>query len=122
MTRRKAGAEAPAYAGVTMRAFRSFAVLTLAALAAAASAQPAPSRGELLYANHCVGCHNQKMHWRDQRQATDWDSLKALVAAWQAREKLAWTDDDVQEVARHLNETIYRFPRPGAPVALLPLR
>lgn len=105
-----------------MRVFRSLAGLALLAFVAAAPAQPAPSRGELLYANHCIGCHNQKMHWRDQRQATDWESLKALVAAWQSREKLSWSDEDVTEVARHLNETIYRFARPGAPVALAPPR
>lgn len=32
-------------------------------------------RGELLYNTHCVACHSTKMHWRDQRLATDWKSL-----------------------------------------------
>jgi len=73
------------------------------------------TRGELLYATHCVACHNDQMHWRDKKQAVDWPSLKAQVQLWQATGLLGWTDDDVQQVARHLNDTYYRFAVPPAP-------
>ena len=92
----------------------------LAALAAAsfsASAAPAaqaapasPTRGELLYTTHCIACHNSQMHWRDQRLATDWASLRAQVRRWQDVAKLGWSDDDIREVTRYLNDRIYRFP------------
>jgi hypothetical protein len=83
-------------------------------LAAGVQAQPAASRGQLLYSTHCVECHSARMHWRDQRLARDWESLKGWVRHWQGEARLQWSEDDVDAVARHLNETIYRFPRQQA--------
>ena len=83
--------------------------------AAMAQAAPAPSRGQLLYGTHCIACHDQRLHWRDQRRATDWTTLRDWVRHWQGAEQLRWGDDDIDEVARHLNDTIYRFPSPVAP-------
>jgi mono/diheme cytochrome c family protein len=71
---------------------------------------PAPTRGELLYTTHCIACHSTQMHWRDQRLATDWASLQAQVRRWQGVAKLGWTEDDILEVTRHLNDRIYRYP------------
>ena len=84
-----------------------------AALLAAtfAHAQGTPSRGQLLYATHCAECHTSQMHWRDRLQAQDWESLKAWVRRWQDDARLRWSEDDVEAVARHLNETFYHFPR-----------
>jgi len=78
------------------------------ALAGIASAQ---SRGELLYTTHCLACHSTQMHWRDKRVATDWDSLKEQVRLWQSRSQLSWSDNDIVEVTRYLNQRIYRFGR-----------
>jgi hypothetical protein len=74
---------------------------------------PAQSRGELLYSTHCVTCHTTQMHWRNDRQAYDWESLSTQVRRWQANTGLAWSDADITEVARYLNETIYRYPQPN---------
>jgi hypothetical protein len=83
----------------------------IAALVAPAAAQPAsPARGELLYGTHCIACHREQMHWRDKRVAVDWPTLKQQVALWQGRALLGWSDEDVTEVARYLNDTIYRYP------------
>ena len=87
-------------------------VVLLGAALPPASGQVPPSRGALLYGNHCVECHNVRMHWRDQRLARDWGSLKAQVRRWQGEARLQWSEDDVDAVARHLNDTIYRFPVP----------
>ena len=89
-----------------------------AALAITAPAQ-AQSRGELLYTTHCVACHGTQIHWRDKRLATDWASLLVQVRRWQATAALGWNDDDVVQVARHLNDTVYRFPRPVARQAIV---
>ena len=80
---------------------------------ATAAAQEQPTRGRLLYTTHCVACHNSQVHWRDRRLATDWESLKQQVRQWQARLVLGWSDDDIVEVTRHLNDTIYRYPQTG---------
>ena len=89
-----------------------------AALALLAPTAPAlaQSRGALLYSTHCIACHTEQVHWRQRRLATDWTSLKAQVWRWQSDAALAWSDDDVAEVARYLNEEFYRFPQAsGAP-------
>lgn len=93
-----------------------------AALIAVCTTLPAQaeSRGELLYSTHCIACHTTQMHWRDQRLATDWASLKALVRRWQGVAQLGWNDDDIVEVARHLNDSIYRFPQTSDPVTSMP--
>jgi mono/diheme cytochrome c family protein len=74
-----------------------------------AQAGAQPSRGQLLYDTHCVACHDTQVHWRDARAATDWRSLKAEVRRWQARALLDWSEADIVQVTRHLNERIYRF-------------
>jgi mono/diheme cytochrome c family protein len=85
------------------------------------SAQTAvPTRGELLYETHCIACHTAQVHWRDKKAATDWQSLRAEVRRWQAAAQLRWSDDDINEVARHLNQRYYRFTAPGATVSLAP--
>jgi hypothetical protein len=74
----------------------------------AQSAVPA-SRGQLLYDTHCVACHDRQVHWRDAKQVTNWATLVAQVRRWQAVARLAWSDDDIRQVARHLNATFYGF-------------
>jgi mono/diheme cytochrome c family protein len=72
------------------------------------------TRGELLYSTHCITCHTAQMHWREQRRAVDWASLRAQVTRWQDAAGLRWSEDDVLEVTRYLNDTIYKFtPAPG---------
>ena len=91
-------------------------VLGTILLAPAAHAQ---SRGELLYSAHCVTCHTAQMHWRDNRVATDWSSLKAQVQRWQGNAGLAWNNADVVDVTRYLNSSIYKFVQTSDPQAVL---
>ena len=97
--------------------------LLLAALlcvgaAAFSQARPPTSRGELLYTTHCHECHTTQMHWRDDRRALDWDGLKAQVRRWQGNNGLEWSDADIAEVARYLNDAIYRYPQTSDRVSL----
>jgi mono/diheme cytochrome c family protein len=85
------------------------AVLTQFALPVYAQTPPA-SRGELLYTTHCIGCHTMQVHWRDRRVVTDSASLTAEVARWQKNTGLEWSSEDIQDVARYLNATVYRLP------------
>lgn len=73
---------------------------------------PVPTRGELLYNNHCISCHTRQLHWRNNKQATNWDSLKFQVRRWQGIAGLQWSEADITEVSRYLNETIYRYSPP----------
>lgn len=85
----------------------------LAGLLAFAGARADAARGALLYDNHCIACHSTQMHWRDQRLANDWASLRALVQRWQGAAQLNWSDEELDDVTRHLNERFYRFEEPG---------
>jgi mono/diheme cytochrome c family protein len=67
-------------------------------------------RGELLYTTHCIACHTDKIHWRDNKAAKNWISLKAEVRRWQGIQGLVWSDNDVAEVARYLNARYYHYP------------
>lgn len=81
----------------------------LAACAGPASAQ---ARGYLLYSQHCVECHTQQVHWRDERLAKDWTSLNTQVRRWQAVASLNWNEEDIQSVTRYLNTRFYDFRAP----------
>jgi mono/diheme cytochrome c family protein len=104
------------------RTCRTLMLLTAAVLAfapAAAQTPAEPSRGQLLYGTHCVECHNTQVHWRDDKLATDWVSLKLQVQRWQARALLNWSEADIVSVTRHLNDTIYRYAQTADRVGLL---
>jgi cytochrome c5 len=119
--------------GAARRARAIRTLVVSAWLTAAAASVPAAGdadRGRLLYQTHCVACHSTQMHWRENRLVSDWATLLAQVQAWQSREQLRWSENDVTDVAHHLNTTIYRLPAPArraaapgaAPAAALALR
>jgi len=90
------------------------AILLILSGAAAHAQDPATpaTRGALLYENHCGTCHSEQMHWRAKRRAVDWNSLRGLVRQWQGEARLGWSEEDIESVTRHLNDTIYRYPAP----------
>lgn len=67
-------------------------------------------RGQMLYSQHCVACHTEQVHWREQRLATDWRTLKGQVRRWAINTGLQWEESDVNEVASYLNRMYYDFP------------
>lgn len=78
--------------------------------AAVANAQGGVARGELLYSTYCIACHDREVHWRDNKLARDWISLKVQVRHWQKIALLEWSDEDITLVARHLNSLYYHYP------------
>lgn len=90
----------------------AFALCLFLGMQASADAQPkqAEPRGKLLYATHCNACHTLKIHWRKQKLAKDWASLKAQVRHWQASIGQSWSEEEITEVSEYLNATQYRFP------------
>jgi mono/diheme cytochrome c family protein len=78
--------------------------------AAAADAQ----RGRVLYEGGCIGCHSESVHGRAKREATDLESVRGWVRRWSANLGLKWTEDEVSDVAAHLNQRYYRFACPPA--------
>lgn len=91
------------------------AAFLLAALAFGGGAAAADAaRGRTLYESGCTGCHAESVHGRAQREAKDLASLRAWVRRWSANSGLKWTDDEVADVAAHLNQRYYRFACPPA--------
>ena len=92
-----------------------FAACLSAASLSVAQPRPAasPSRGELLYATHCIACHTTQIHWRQQKLATDWASLEAQVRRWAGNTGLGWSNEEIADVARYLNSVHYRFAAPS---------
>ena len=101
-----------------IRALLALATLAGGSIAVHAQPVPAQSRGQLLYTTHCITCHTTQMHWRNDRQAWNWDSLKVQVRRWQGNAGLQWDEADIAEVARHLNDTIYQFPQTADRVSI----
>jgi mono/diheme cytochrome c family protein len=99
--------------------------LLLALACSAVQAQAAPgtavTRGQLLYDTHCIACHDAQVHWRDNKLATDWNSLKEQVRRWQIRAGQGWTDAEIVEVARYLNNAFYQYPQTSDVVGRLAL-
>jgi len=67
-------------------------------------------RGMLLHENHCLGCHESRLHLREHRKARNMTELKQWVTRWAAQQKLTWDANDVDDVVRYLNLRYYRFP------------
>lgn len=101
--------------------FRSFlAALGLAFVSPALAQTPGDlQRGQALYSLHCSACHTAQLHWRDQKLAQDWATLRNQVRRWQSNEKLSWSETDIDDVSRYLNTFYYRYEAPEAPVSLL---
>jgi mono/diheme cytochrome c family protein len=94
---------------------QSLLVCLVAGALQATLAQPAApaSRGELLYATHCAACHTAQVHWRQKKLATDWASLNAQVRRWAGNAGLGWSEEEIADVARYLNDVHYRFAAPS---------
>jgi mono/diheme cytochrome c family protein len=94
-------------------------LMALGAASALSHSEPPPAetRGQLLYTTHCISCHTTEMHWRSDKLAYDWDSLKYQVRRWQSNAGLQWGDADIVAVAHYLNDTIYQYPRPAPRVS-----
>lgn len=70
---------------------------------------PVPSRGQLLYENHCMACHESVVHIRTRQQARSLPALRAQVQHWVTYMQLRWGKEEIEEVVGHLNSQYYKF-------------
>lgn len=66
-------------------------------------------RGEGLYLNHCLSCHESTAHIRNNRRAKSLAELRWWVARWAVQLELGWGPDEVEDVTAYLNRTYYRL-------------
>jgi mono/diheme cytochrome c family protein len=89
-------------------------LMFVSSLAAGQDTGAGEARGQLLYSTHCIACHTTQVHWRDEKLATDWTSLKFQVRRWQENVGLGLGEDDVGAIASYLNGLYYHFPATDA--------
>lgn len=66
-------------------------------------------RGNMLYENHCLQCHESKVHIREHRKVRSLLDLKKQVNRWANELDLSWQDEEIRDVSRYLNQTFYKF-------------
>ena len=66
-------------------------------------------RGQALYENHCVSCHEATVHTRDSRRATSIAELRKWVATWSFHASLGWTGEEIDDVTDFMNRRYYHF-------------
>ncbi len=88
--------------------------IALCTLLATPAAAGDALRGRALYEGGCTGCHAESVHGRAHRQAADFESVRRWVRRWSDNLGLKWNEDEVSDVATHLNERYYRFACPPA--------
>ena len=77
-------------------------------------------RGELLYENHCTGCHTSIAHIRENRRARSAGEVQAWVGRWAGELKLSWTTEEVRDVAQFLVNRYYKFGKSAREGAAMP--
>ena len=71
--------------------------------------EPLLPRGEMLYTNHCLGCHESLVHIREKRQVKNLDALRAKVIRWSQELELKWSSDEIADVMLYLNMRYYHY-------------
>ncbi|WP_455222717.1 c-type cytochrome [Kaarinaea lacus] len=74
-------------------------------------AQKEKPRGQLLYENHCGGCHETSVHGRDPRKATSIPEIRHWINTWQKELKLNWSQADIDDVTNYINFKYYHFTK-----------
>jgi len=96
------------------------AALTLAPGTRNAQAADA-ERGAALYELRCGTCHSESVHGRQKRAAADFDEIRGWVERWNRSLMLRWDNEEVDDVAVHLNNTYYHYACPSRICKLLTL-
>lgn len=93
-----------------MDSMRHFCSVLLAVLVWAVPVAAEPfDRGQALYENHCVACHDDSVHTGAERRATSRRDIRQWVTTWNFHAGLGWSDEEVEDVTDFLNRRFYRF-------------
>lgn len=66
-------------------------------------------RGQLLYENHCMACHESLVHIRNNQSTRSLPDLQRQVRHWADYLHLHWSEEEVGEVERYLDSRYYKF-------------
>ncbi len=84
-----------------------------AVLALAGSTTPAlpgdTQRGEQLHTTHCMGCHDESLYTRKNRQITSLQALHEQINACGHNLPRRFSADEVRDLVKYLNDRFYRL-------------
>ena len=83
-------------------------VLTVATLAPAWADRPDPQRGRMLYENHCMDCHESRVHIREQHRAESLAEVWWQTVRWARELRLGWRQDEFADVSLYLHQQFYQ--------------
>ncbi len=66
-------------------------------------------RGQQLYENQCMSCHESVIHIRDDRRASNLGEVYWQTTRWAIDQQLEWRYEEVRDVAQYLNNRFYQF-------------
>jgi len=72
-------------------------------------APPVPPRGQMLYENHCMSCHESVVYIRGNHRTQSLTELRGRVSHWANYLRLRWGMEEVEEVVTYLNDRYYKF-------------
>ena len=67
------------------------------------------SRGELLYLNHCLECHESNVHIREKHHSKNINTIRSEVTRWAKQLQLKWSPYDIEDVVDYLNNRYYHY-------------
>lgn len=67
------------------------------------------NKGQALTDENCVRCHGNEVYTRDDRRVTSLPGLHKQVQRCEQMLGLTWFEDDINNVAGHLNQQFYKF-------------
>lgn len=62
-----------------------------------------------LYQQHCTSCHQSEVYTRSDRKVTSLEGLHRQVQRCELALGLKWFDDEIADMADHLDAQYYRF-------------
>ena len=81
--------------------------------AASVQAEPGDSeRGQLLYENHCVTCHESVIHIRAHRLVRTPKDVERQVRRWAEEIGMGWSEREIADVVRYVQDTFYQTEKP----------
>ncbi len=66
-------------------------------------------KGEKLYSAKCGGCHDTRVHTRQNRIVHTYEDLVNRVRFCDTNAKTKFSEDDILDVSEYLNEKFYKF-------------
>jgi len=84
-------------------------VVTLIFVLAGAGVATAQTPAQTMHDTYCMVCHDTTVYTRENRTATDYESLRAEVNRWQSNVSLNWSDAELNTVTTWLAERYYGF-------------